>query len=99
MTVMFVPKQAMVVEGNPSSYITDTASGDKMERFFCAKCSAPLFGQSTATDKITPVLVSSVDDNRDIVPKMNFWLSKAKNYTPIDDRLLSFDGQFTHFPK
>lgn len=98
-TVMFVPKQAMVVEGTVSSYQTDAESGNKMHRFFCARCSSPLFGQSTGTDKIRPILVSSVDDNQDILPKMNFWLSNAKNYTPIDDRLLAFDGQFTHFPK
>ena len=98
-TVMFIPVPLMHVEGEVSTVQTDAASGNTMTRSFCGRCNTPLFGQSSGTDKIRPVLVSSLDDHEDIEPKMDFWLSSAKKFTPVVERLMSFDGQFTHFPK
>ncbi len=97
-TVMFVPSSSLIVEGRYSTFLTKADSGNTMTRSFCPSCGTSLFGQSSVTDKIRPIMVASLDEPKNIKPEMNFWLSSANPHTIVDKELLSFEGQFTRFP-
>lgn len=99
-TAAFIPAKAMIVIGESNMFQTTTASGNIMNRYFCGKCGSHLYGQSTATDLIRPVLVASLDYKyrKDLEPDFDFWWSEALDSTPINKEIYTFASQFTHFP-
>lgn len=98
-TVMFVLVDTLEITGECSSYETEADSGNIMTRSYCYDCGSSLFGQSSVTDKIRPIMVDTLDDRSGIDPQMNFWLSSKSPDTVVDETLLSYDGQFLSFPK
>ncbi len=98
-TVMFVLLENLEITGECASYVTVADSGNNMTRSYCADCGSNLFGKSSVTDRIRPVMVDTLDDQSEIDPQMNFWLSSKSPDTVVDETLISYDGQFTRFPK
>ena len=91
MPVLFVPYQALKINGTVKEFQTLSATSHIITRAFCPQCGTSLFGKNSATDKIRPVNASTLDDPSVYQPQMDFWISDAQPWDTMNLELPKFD--------
>ena len=59
----FFDKDAVSIEGQASSYDSNTDTGSVITRFFCPNCGSRLFGTSSVATNMMSVSAGTIDDS------------------------------------
>jgi hypothetical protein len=87
-TVALLPKAAFkATKGNAKRWEYPTDSGNKIWRYFCGTCGAPVFAELSAFPDLWAIRVASMDDSSWVKPGLHIWSKSAQPWDPINDNL------------
>jgi len=89
---LMVPKSALTVTGDVSTYDYDADSGNIMTRAFCPKCGSPVYGTSKNNPDGVMLRAGTLDDTSRFQPKAVLFTSSAADWDDVDGDLMSFEG-------
>jgi hypothetical protein len=87
-----VPKAAVAVTGEVTTYERLADSGNLVSRAFCPRCGAPVFSTNSGATDFLFLRVSSMDDPHVFRPQMIVYASRAPSWARLDERLTTFPG-------
>ena len=93
-TILMLPAQAILMNGELKFYTSPTSSGRNMSRGFCEECGSPVLSFIKEMQEVNFLKAGSLDDSSWLKIDSNFYSSSAHSWSPIDDDILSF----THNP-
>ena len=93
-TILLLPAQAILVDGELKFYTSTTSTGRNMSRGFCEECGSPVLSFIKEMQEVSFLKAGSLDDSSWLKIDSNFYSSSAHSWSPIDDDILSF----THNP-
>ena len=93
-TILMLPAQAILMDGELKFYTSPTSSGRNMSRGFCQECGSPVLSFIKEMQEVNFLKAGSLDDSSWLKIYSNFYSSSAHSWSPIDDDILSF----THNP-
>ena len=93
-TILMLPAQAILMDGELKFYTSPTSSGRNMSRGFCQECGSPVLSFIKEMQEVKFLKAGSLDDSSWLKIDSNFYSSSAHSWSPIDDDILSF----THNP-
>ena len=93
-TILMLPAQAILMDGELKFYTSTTSSGRNMSRGFCEECGSPVLSFIKEMQEVNFLKAGSLDDSSWLKIDSNFYSSSAHSWSPIDDDILSF----THNP-
>ena len=93
-TILMLPAQAILMDGELKFYTSTTSSGRNMSRGFCQECGSPVLSFIKEMQEVNFLKAGSLDDSSWLKIDSNFYSSSAHSWSPIDDDILSF----THNP-
>tara|TARA_B100000586_G_scaffold35019_1_gene22493 strand:- start:1833 stop:2255 length:423 start_codon:yes stop_codon:yes gene_type:complete len=93
-TILLLPAQAILMDGELKFYTSTTSSGRNMSRGFCEECGSPVLSFIKEMQEVNFLKAGSLDDSSWLKIDSNFYSSSAHSWSPIDDDILSF----THNP-
>ena len=93
-TILLLPAQAILMDGELKFYTSPTSSGRNMSRGFCQECGSPVLSFIKEMQEVNFLKAGSLDDSSWLKIDSNFYSSSAHSWSPIDDDILSF----THNP-
>ena len=93
-TILMLPAQAILMDGELKFYTSPTSSGRNMSRGFCQECGSPVLSFIKEMQEVNFLKAGSLDDSSWLKIDSNFYSSSAHSWSPIDDDILSF----THNP-
>ena len=93
-TIIMLPAQAILMDGELKFYTSTTSSGRNMSRGFCQECGSPVLSFIKEMQEVNFLKAGSLDDSSWLKIDSNFYSSSAHSWSPIDDDILSF----THNP-
>ena len=93
-TILMLPAQAILMDGELKFYTSPTSSGRNMSRGFCEECGSPVLSFIKEMQEVNFLKAGSLDDSSWLKIDSNFYSSSAHSWSPIDDDILSF----THNP-
>lgn len=95
-----VPNDSLrVSKGEPRSYESESAKGNRAVRKFCPRRGTPLFGERSGAPGLTVVMAGSLDDPSVFNPTTVGWVSAAPPWAHIDSRLQAFDRNVGDYPR
>lgn len=87
-TVTMVPKSSFkVLQGSAKRWEYPTESGNKIWRYFCGNCGAPVFAEVSAMPDLWAIRVASMDDSSWVKPERHIWTTTAQPWDPIKHTL------------
>ena len=93
-TILMLPAQAILMDGELKFYTSPTSSGRNMSRGFCQECGSPVLSFIKEMQEVNFLKAGSLDDSSWLKIDSNFYSSSAHSWSPIDEDILSF----THNP-
>ena len=93
-TILMLPAQAILMDGELKFYTSTTSSGRNMSRGFCEECGSPVLSFIKEMQEVNFLKAGSLDNSSWLKIDSNFYSSSAHSWSPIDDDILSF----THNP-
>ena len=93
-TIIMLPAQAILMDGELKFYTSTTSSGRNMSRGFCEECGSPVLSFIKEMQEVNFLKAGSLDDSSWLKIDSNFYSSSAHSWSPIDEDILSF----THNP-
>ena len=93
-TILMLPAQAILMDGELKFYTSTTSSGRNMSRGFCEECGSPVLSFIKEMQEVNFLKAGSLDDSSWLKIDSNFYSSSAHSWSPIDEDILSF----THNP-
>ena len=93
-TILLLPAQAILMDGELKFYTSPTSSGRNMSRGFCEECGSPVLSFIKEMQEVNFLKAGSLDDSSWLKIDSNFYSSSAHSWSPIDEDILSF----THNP-
>ena len=93
-TILMLPAQAILMDGELKFYTSPTSSGRNMSRGFCQECGSPVLSFIKEMQEVNFLKAGSLDNSSWLKIDSNFYSSSAYSWSPIDDDILSF----THNP-
>ncbi len=93
-TILMLPAQAILMNGELKFYTSPTSSGRNMSRGFCEECGSPVLSFIKEMQEVNFLKAGSLDDSSWLKIDSNFYSSSAHSWSPIDEDILSF----THNP-
>ena len=93
-TILMLPAQAILMDGELKFYTSPTSSGRNMSRGFCEECGSPVLSFIKEMQEVNFLKAGSLDDSSWLKIDSNFYSSSAHSWSPIDEDILSF----THNP-
>jgi len=79
-----------LLTGEPSEYSHPTASGSRMTREFCPTCGTPMFLKSSQFPKIQMFTISTLQQDKAIVPTFEIWTASKQYWSEISEEIESF---------
>ena len=76
--------QLVFTKGEPKIYVDTAASGNKLNRGFCANCGSSLFSQRHNMMNKMVLKAGSLDETPDSRIVMNIWTHSARPWVEID---------------
>lgn len=90
-TNVMLPKNAFkVTQGTPAVYQTTGDSGQNVNRFFCASCGTPLWGEPEVLSEMVIIKAGSLDDTRSLEPAASIYVDSAPGWAIIPDSIPRF---------
>ena len=93
-TILMLPAQAILMDGELKFYTSPTSSGRNMSRGFCQECGSPVLSFIKEMQEVNFLKAGSLDDSSWLKIDSNFYSSSAHSWSPIDEDIPSF----THNP-
>lgn len=90
--VVSLKSQMRIQRGVPKTYVSMSATGNQVSRYFCGDCGTPLFGANAARPDYVPVMVGSLDDASWFNPQLNSWVATARPWHHLDPAVPAYDG-------
>jgi len=75
---------ALLVEGQPSTYIRKSDGGREIRTEFCSTCGTPLFARDLHDGAFVAVRLGSLDDRETGEPFSTIWTKSAPGWARID---------------
>jgi hypothetical protein len=91
-THLVVPKAAVTLTGEVTTYERPADSGNLVSRAFCPRCGAPVYSTNSGATDFIFLRVSSLDDPDQFRPQMIVYASRAPSWARMDDTLTTFPG-------
>jgi hypothetical protein len=77
----------LVIEGQPSDFVSVADSGNRMHRRFCPTCGTQLFSEAEARPQLIFVRAGTLDDPGIARPSATIWIESAPAWACIDETL------------
>ena len=90
--VVGLPKDALSVEGNTTTYSKPADSGQPIERRFCPECGSPIVEAAAAMPGMVMIGVGTLDDASWVKPGMQIFCDSAQSWVDLA-------GEMQRFPK
>ena len=87
-TNVAIPKGELRVDGEPSTYIDSSDTGNAVSRFFCPNCGSPLVSESDGLD-LTIIKAGTLDDTSWLRPTMEIYCDSTQEWTKLKSELES----------
>jgi len=81
------------MRGELATHSFTAASGATLTQHFCAKCGAPVMGQSSARTHLASIRLGFLDEGHQLAPTAAIWLADAPPWAAIDPALERFERQ------
>ena len=76
-----LPKGALDVQGEMTTYVDTGDSGKPLDRNFCARCGSAISSEPSAVDTITVLKAGTLDDTSWVKPVMEIYCDSAQAWT------------------
>ncbi len=86
--VMYVPKEALKVSGNPKYYRVTAESGRTVDRGLCTNCGSNLFILAELVPDMQGIWAGSLDDPSLFTPQVNVWTRSSPWWATIDPSMI-----------
>ena len=91
-TIIFLPTDALNVNGEYKTYTVVGAEGSHVTRGFCSDCGCPIISYTEEVPETRFIKAGSLDDPSWVVARSSFWSGSAHAWSPVDIQLSSFAG-------
>lgn len=91
MSLAFFMKDDVAIDGETSTYTTDSDSGSEVTRHFCTDCGSRLFGTNTAMTTMIGVSIGCVDDHSWFKPGAIVYNKRKPEWDFMDESLPTFE--------
>lgn len=91
-TILFMPAEALQMEGVCRTYTVVGTDGGHVTRGFCADCGSPLISYVEEMPALRFIKAGSLDDPSWVEVGSSFWSCSAHGWSPVDGRVPSFEG-------
>ena len=90
-TIIVVPEAGLEIEGEIKFFTVTGTDGGHVTRGFCESCGSPLISFVEEMQGVKFIKAGSLDDSSWLKINSNFWSSTAREWSPIDENLHSFN--------
>lgn len=80
-----------VLKGTPRVFESDSETGNKVFRSFCADCGTPLFAGSERRPEFQALKAGALDDSNGLTLQAHFWTTSAPDWAHIDHDIPKFE--------
>ena len=80
------------LSGAVNAFETIAESGNRVNRYFCARCGSTLFARSTGMVGITQIAAATLDDPSEFSPQMHVFARSAPAWDVLSPGAAVFDG-------
>jgi len=91
-TIVFVPTEALSVDGDVKSYTVTGSDGSHVTRGFCGRCGSPVISFVAEMPEIRFVKAGSLDDPSWVEITSSYWQKSAMPWAPVDESCPAFKG-------
>jgi hypothetical protein len=88
--VVALPKDALSVQGNASTFSKPGDSGQQMQRRFCPECGSPVVEEAAMMPGMVMIGVGTLDDPSWVKPAMQIYCDSAQPWVELGGGLKSF---------
>lgn len=90
-SLAFFDKDSVNIEGETSSYTTQSDDVAKVTRHFCSECGSRLFGTNSVNSSLISIAVGCVDDSSWFKPQAIVYNKRKPEWDCMDTSLPVFD--------
>jgi hypothetical protein len=90
-SILYVPREAVTVQGRPRYYTVPAESGNQVSRGFCATCGSPMFIVADLVPDLLGVWASSLDEPGEFKPVVQVWCGSANAWGSLHPALPRID--------
>lgn len=83
---VIVPSTAVTfLKGTPKRYADTAASGNTLNRYFCANCGSPIYSQRETRPDLMVFRAGTLDDSSGLKITAHIWTASARPWSHIGD--------------
>jgi len=86
-SIMYVPRDAMEIQGTARYYTVSAESGNRVSRGFCATCGSPMFILADLVPDLHGVWASSLDEPAQFNPVVQVWCASGQPWGTLHPAL------------
>ena len=86
-SILYVPRDAMEIQGTARYYTVSAESGNQVSRGFCATCGSPMFILADLVPDLHGVWASSLDEPAQFNPVVQVWCASGQPWGTLHPRL------------
>ncbi|WP_095012860.1 GFA family protein [Tsuneonella mangrovi] len=79
-----LPKAAVEIEGEVTTYTDHGTSGDEVYRQFCPTCGSPVFTRVPSQPDMIFIKAGTFDDTSDFAPQIQFWTASKQDWIELE---------------
>lgn len=91
-TILFLPTEALEIEGSCKTYTVIGSDGSHVTRGFCPECGSPIISYVAELPAVKFIKAGSLDDPSWVRAESSYWQRSARDWSPVDERIPSFPG-------
>jgi len=81
----------LLEKGEPKVYWSQSETGNRIGRAFCADCGASIYGINESRPDYLPITARALDDNSDFKVMALSWVSTTKPWHTLDSNIPAFE--------
>ena len=82
---MVVCKNSFVLNGDVTTYVRVSDSGQSVTAYFCPKCGSPIYGELERFPDIVAIRPGTLDDTSWFNPERHIWTDSAQSWFQFPD--------------
>ena len=86
-SILYVPRDAMEIQGAARYYTVSAESGNQVSRGFCATCGSPMFILADLVPDLQGVWASSLDEPAQFNPVVQVWCASGQPWGTLHPEL------------
>lgn len=86
-SILYVPRDAMEIQGTARYYTVSAESGNQVSRGFCATCGSPMFILADLVPDLHGVWASSLDEPAQFNPVVQVWCASGQPWGTLHPEL------------